>query len=148
MDLWASRQVAEGVDARTAWERCGKPKGDKGIQNIRKRGLKLRKIAAPPPPARAATKRKSKGGLGKGKPAKGFRLSSKQAKVKHELELKAKADSRQLGRQLRQSGSDEFVRAWSGQGVLPGLPVHFVHRRDATASRWGAWRSGADGDAR
>ena len=39
-------QVAQGMDPRAAWEACGKPKGEAGIQNVRKRGLKARKEIA------------------------------------------------------------------------------------------------------
>ena len=36
-------QVGNGCDPRTAWEACGQPKGKPGLQNIRKRGYKLRR---------------------------------------------------------------------------------------------------------
>ena len=51
----ASGQVAEGVDPREAWKRCDKPKGEAGIQNIRKAGFKLRKLGtvAPKQPSAA-----------------------------------------------------------------------------------------------
>ena len=38
-----SCQVGNGCDPRTAWEACGQPKGKPGLQNIRKRGYKLRR---------------------------------------------------------------------------------------------------------
>ena len=44
----AVRMVANGMGAREAWEACGKPNGEKAIQNIRKRGRALRAQAAAP----------------------------------------------------------------------------------------------------
>ena len=41
--------MAEGVDPREAWKRCDKPKGEAGIQNIRKAGFKLRKLGTVAP---------------------------------------------------------------------------------------------------
>jgi len=73
-----SGQVAAGVDPRDAWERCGKPKGEAGIQNIRKRAReeRARPQAAPPPePRRAAS------GPGRGVPKAGFRLRKEQRTV-------------------------------------------------------------------
>ena len=36
----AVTMVANGCKAREAWEACGKPNGEKAIQNIRQRGQK------------------------------------------------------------------------------------------------------------
>lgn len=84
-------QVAAGVDPRVAWERCGKPKGEAGIQNMRKRGMKRRKSAPAPPPALAPAERaKNKAKLGRGKPAKGYRLNSAQVKVEAGKQAAAK----------------------------------------------------------
>ena len=66
--------MAAGVDARVAWERCGRPRGEAGIQNIRKRGNKLRTETPKLPPAAAAVNRPKNVGPGKGKPCKGYRL--------------------------------------------------------------------------
>ena len=35
-------QVGNGMEPRDAWEVNGKPNGERGIQNIHKRGMKLR----------------------------------------------------------------------------------------------------------
>ena len=70
--------VLRGVSPREAWERCGKPKGEAGIQNIRKRAReeRARPQAAPPPePRRAAS------GPGRGVPKAGFRLRKEQRTV-------------------------------------------------------------------
>ena len=88
-------QVANGMDARSAWEVCGEPKGEAGIQNIRKRGMKLRQqmqadLSAPPTEAAADAPQDEEVAtaqavevFGKGKPVKGFRLGSNQlAKTK------------------------------------------------------------------
>ena len=94
-------QVANGMGPREAWLACNRPNGEKGIQNIRKRGAKLRKApatvaAAPSPlpvleaaPAAAATPGSS-GSKGK----KPFRLSTNQVQKQHVLdhEMKAKFD--------------------------------------------------------
>ena len=81
-------QVANGSSARDAWKACGEPGGEKGIQNIRKRGraaLKKKKaeeaalrVAAPPaqPPAQPACNVRKSGG--RGNPSKNFRLSTSQ----------------------------------------------------------------------
>ena len=80
------------------WEQCGKPKGEQRIQNIKKRGFKLR--TAPPPespvaaaPVAAAPVVATPGpGPGKGKPAKGFRLTPAQRKVAQEAQTAAKVE--------------------------------------------------------
>ena len=70
--------VLRRVSPREAWEGCGKPKGEAGIQNIRKRAReeRARPQAAPPPePRRAAS------GPGRGVPKAGFRLRKEQRTV-------------------------------------------------------------------
>ena len=81
-------QVANGSSARDAWKACGEPGGEKGIQNIRKRGRAARKkkqaeeaavsVAAPPaqPPAQPAGNVRKSGG--RGNPSTNFRLSTSQ----------------------------------------------------------------------
>ena len=34
----AIKMVSNGISARLAWEQCGRPNGERGIQNIRKAG--------------------------------------------------------------------------------------------------------------
>ena len=97
----APEQVAEGVDAREAWARCGRPHGEAGIQNIRKRGHRLRTStpAAPPVAAAvdaAAADRGKQQGPGKGKPAKGYRLKPTQLKVEQEKQQLAREQWEQV----------------------------------------------------
>ena len=82
-------QVANGVDAREAWwTQCGKPNGEAGIQNIRKRGMAARRdikeaaARASGSPEEAAAEGGEAGPTasqpepppnGKGNPRKGFR---------------------------------------------------------------------------
>ena len=87
---FVSIQVAEGVDAREAWTRCGKPKGQAGIRNIRKQGHKLRKLAAVAPKLRSAAAPPKPLGPGKGKSAKGYRLKPAQLKIEQGLQQHAK----------------------------------------------------------
>ena len=86
-----SGQAAEGVDPREAWVRCGKPKGEAGIQRIRKAGFKLRK-PQPVLPPRAPAKPSEPTGPGKGMPAKGYRLTSTQLKKEQVAQQKAKQE--------------------------------------------------------
>ena len=93
------------MPARDAWEQCGQPKGEAGIQNIRKAGRKLRDsrgpacAAAPAAPPAAAPAAPPKG-PGKGRPVKGYRLKPAQV---------AKASVISLAAQ--QQFSDVFVDA-------------------------------------
>ena len=50
----AVKLVLEGFTPRAAWERCGSPNGEPGIQNIRKRAreAKAKAEAAAAPPAK------------------------------------------------------------------------------------------------
>ena len=82
------------MDARAAWEACGKPKGEMGIQNIRKKGAVQRKLdvakqiclqaardrdARPLAQTRAEVERQAEVAVaGKGVPVEGFRLNSTQ----------------------------------------------------------------------
>lgn len=43
----ALAQVANGMAARAAWQACGEPNGEAGIQNIRKRGRELKEDREP-----------------------------------------------------------------------------------------------------
>ena len=79
---------------RQAWEACGQPNGEAGIQNIRRRGLQERKLKAARQicfdvalerdgKKQSALEQDSEGPptddkLGKGKPQKGFRLKPSQ----------------------------------------------------------------------
>ena len=97
----APEQVAEGVDAREAWARCGRPHGEAGIQNIRKRGHRLRTSTPAPPPVAAAVDaaaadRGKQQGPGKGKPAKGYRLKPTQLKVEQEKQQLAREQWEQV----------------------------------------------------
>ena len=97
----APEQVAEGVDAREAWARCGRPHGEAGIQNIRKRGHRLRTSTPAPPPVdaavdAAAADRGKQQGPGKGKPAKGYRLKPTQLKVEQEKQQLAREQWEQV----------------------------------------------------
>ena len=101
------------MDARTAWERCGKPKGEPGIQNIRKQGMKQRKQRAAgeePPPARAATARAKQKGPGRGIPKKGYRLKPAMAKIEHTAKVLAR-------QQWEQNGSGVCRRASRARGT-------------------------------
>jgi len=77
--------------SREAWVRCGKPKGEAGIQRIRKAGFKLRK-PQPVLPPRAPAKPSEPTGPGKGMPAKGYRLTSTQLKKEQVAQQKAKQE--------------------------------------------------------
>ena len=82
------------MEPRAAWEACGKPKGEQGIQNIRKHGHGQRRAlkalerdaevaeaqaARPMAQTRAEVERQEgTAAAGKGVPAEGFRLNSTQ----------------------------------------------------------------------
>ena len=80
-----------GCRPREAWVRCGKPKGEAGIQRIRKAGFKLRK-PQPVLPPRAPAKPSEPTGPGKGMPARGYRLTSTQLKKEQVAQQKAKQE--------------------------------------------------------
>ena len=94
-------QVAQGMGPRAAWEACGKPKGEAGIQNVRKRGLKARKEVAEaaaavaardaardaaeeeePEPLEETTAEPVRRRGEHGPPQAGFRLRKEQVRVK------------------------------------------------------------------
>ena len=89
-------QVSNGMVPLDAWQMCGQPNGSKGIQNLRKRGLQMRKFKAAAASLgscsaerledlRAETPGCEEEGhavastSNKGVPAQGFRLSTTQA---------------------------------------------------------------------
>ena len=75
--LRAIGMVADGMSARAAWEACGEPNGEPGIQNIRKAGKKLSAAThASTGDAAATAEPEPEPPLpqyGKGKPKAGFR---------------------------------------------------------------------------
>ena len=95
-------QVANGMDARSAWTACGKPKGESGIQNIRVRGMKARgkmgyeasmfdvavargeDLETPLPQEEGEAKRI-------GVPEKGFRLSTTQLHKQKSIDVQNRA---------------------------------------------------------
>ena len=84
----AIEMTAQGMSARLAWEQCGRPNGEKGIQNVRKAGKRLAEQraaeAAPESQPEAASV-----GPGKGHAQAGFRLRSDQ--VQRQLSIKRAA---------------------------------------------------------
>jgi len=108
-------QVAAGVDAREAWRRCGMPKGEPGIQNIRKRGHALRTRSPDPepePPPPAVEKR----GLGKGVPAKGYRLSPSQKKTDDAAKEEARAAYYKVHVAATTEWAKRFLAGKTGKG--------------------------------
>ena len=74
----AIEMVANGVSPRQAWEQCGMPNGEHGIQNIRKGGRELKaQRAAQQEEVVVAEPEQGPAGPGKGHPAAGFRLSGR-----------------------------------------------------------------------
>jgi hypothetical protein len=90
------------MDARSAWNACGKPKGESGIQNIRVRGMKERgkkayeatmfdvavsrgeNLETPLPQEEAEAKRI-------GVPEKGFRLRTNQLQKQKSIDVQHRA---------------------------------------------------------
>ena len=86
----AAHVVAEGIAPRQAWQQCGEPAGEAGIQNVRKRGRKLTAAAVSKPVASSevlphAEAPTTPAGFDKGKPKLGYRLSSGQKEKKARL---------------------------------------------------------------
>ena len=95
------------MDPRAAWAECGSPGGEGGIQNIRKRGFKMRiadgvqrsmlAVAAArastrsdDPPTELAIETELKKGVGKGVPSKGYRLNSLQAQKESDMKFRVR----------------------------------------------------------
>ena len=79
--LEAISMCSYGVSARSAWEQCGKPNGEAGIQNIRKAGKSLkvqREKQAEAEPEPEPWEPEATPGPGKGHPVAGFRLRPDQ----------------------------------------------------------------------
>ena len=91
------------MDAREAWQACDCPKGESGIQNIRKRGMQLRRtpaiitpeIIAPeiitPEDTVATTCATEAACTTVGVPQKGFRLNTSQLAKQNSIDAHAKA---------------------------------------------------------
>lgn len=93
----AIEMCAGGVSARKAWEDCGQPNGEPGIQNNRKAGKALAVARAQPQEPtpepeleEAVVAAEPAKGPGKGHPCAGFRLPS--AQVAKQLEAKEAAE--------------------------------------------------------
>ena len=105
------------------------PKVEEGIQNIRKRGHRLRTSTPAPPPATAAVNRAEQQGLGKGRPVKGYRLTTAQRKKERDVQ--------QLGRQKWDELYATATAEW-GSRIIAGK----VGRGHQSASEFAAslWR--------
>ena len=102
-------QVGNGCDPRTAWEACGQPKGKPGLQNIRKRGYKLRREheaieeaaqalhadVTTPEQADAPVQAEAEG-WGRGVPKRGYRLRKEQVQAEQLLREQRRAQFDEL----------------------------------------------------
>ena len=103
-------QCVNGMSAYDAWMACGQPRGQAGVQNVRKRAARLNKritvaveetvveaaaaTPAPPPPPQTAVPRTSEGSTKSAKKSPAFRLRPDQVQKQaaRKAEMKAAFD--------------------------------------------------------
>lgn len=117
---------ASGVSAREAWQQCGQPNGEKGIQNIRKAGRKLALERAAPATPAAETPAAEVGmlhpqtgpGPGKGKPVAGFRLRPDQVARRRAADAAARAAYDAIYKEATAAWADAFRAGKTGKGSM------------------------------
>ena len=120
--LEAIELVANGVSARAAWERCGQPNGEKGIQNIRKAGKKRAEEQLAQADQQAGVEPEpeptpeSGSGPGKGNAAAGYRLRPAQLKQVLVAKAEARAEYNKIYMEATQHWQNLFVSGATGKG--------------------------------
>ena len=127
----AIEMVANGVSPRQAWEQCGMPNGEAGIQNIRKGGRDLKaQRAAQQEEVVVAEPEQGPAGTGKGHPAAGFRLRAAQAKAKRERQLQDRQKYDEVYKEATAHYQLLFQqgRTGKGQNSASGVAASFANR--------------------
>ena len=123
--LEAIAMVSNGVAPRVAWERCGMPNGEAGIQNIRKAGKKLAATRAADLAEQEEEMQKRTAGPGKGHPAAGFRLRPDQLKSQLQMKRAAAAAWDKVYMEATEKWALLYREGKTGKGELSADGVAF-----------------------